>query len=173
MAHQLPERYAGGAAHGQRGIGLLNDTLHLEPRSPDRYVLVLDSLIATFSHDPLAIGVYAAIARLTMAARDAVPLAARDLAAWMGSDRDADRAAIMRRIVKLEERGWVMVTRRTATKNSLLPTWGRDQTGVVRPGVLIRPIAVGQHTSVGDESRSAYSTTIWAGWTHSLVMAAR
>jgi hypothetical protein len=133
MVHQLAERYAGGAAHGQRGIGLLNETRHLEPRSPDRYVLVPDSLIATFSHDPLAVGVYAAIARLTVAARGAVPLAARDLAAWMASDRDADRAAIMRRIVKLEERGWVMVTRRTATKNSLLPTWGCDQSNVVRP----------------------------------------
>jgi len=133
MVHQLPDRHEGSAAHMQHGIVLPSEPLHLESHSLDRYVLVPDSLIAAFAHDPLAVGVYAAIARLCMAARDAVPVAARDLAAWMSSDRDADRAAIMRRIVKLEERGWVMVTRRTATKNSLLPTWGRDQTGVERP----------------------------------------
>jgi len=133
MVHQLPDRHEGSAAHMQHGIVLPSEPLHLESHSLDRYVLVPDSLIAAFAHDPLAVGVYAAIARLCMAARDAVPVAARDLAAWMGSDRDADRAAIMRRIVKLEERGWVMVTRRTATKNSLLPTWGRDQSNVVRP----------------------------------------
>jgi hypothetical protein len=68
-----------------------------------------------------------------MIAKAAVPLAARDLALWMGSDRDADRVAIMRRIVKLEERGWLIITRTTAAKHHLLPTRGRDQTGAVRP----------------------------------------
>jgi hypothetical protein len=96
-------------------------------------VLVPDGLILAFAHDPLAIGVYTAIARLAIAAKDAVPLAARDLAAWMGSDREADRAAIMRRIVRLEERGWLMITRTRASKHHLLPTWGRDRTGIVRP----------------------------------------
>src|SRR5439155_26876392 len=78
-----------------------NDGLRAEPSIPNRYVLIADPLIAAFAHDPLTVGVYVAIARLTLAAKDAVPLAARDLAAWIGSDRDADRAAIMRRIVKL------------------------------------------------------------------------
>ena len=76
-----------------------------EPQGIQRYVLVPDALILAFANDPLAVGVYVAIARLVMAAKDAVPLAARDLAAWMGNDCDADRAAIMRRIGKLEERG--------------------------------------------------------------------
>jgi hypothetical protein len=51
----------------------------------------------------------------------------------MGSDREADRAAIMRRITKLEECGWLMITRTRASKHHLLPTWGRDRTGIVRP----------------------------------------
>jgi hypothetical protein len=72
--------------------------------------------------DPLAVGVYTAIARLAVAAKDAVPLGARDLVAWMESDRAADRAAIVRRIVKLEERGWLMMTRTRASKHHLLPT---------------------------------------------------
>jgi hypothetical protein len=70
---------------------------------------------------------------LALAAKDAVPLAARDLVAWMGSDHDADRAAIMRRIVKLAEHGWVMIERTPSAKHRLLPTWGRDHTGTVRP----------------------------------------
>src|SRR5262249_39808001 len=110
-----------------------------ESQRTDRYVLVPDGLILAFAHDPLAVGVYIAVARLAMAAKDAVPLAARDLAAWMGSDREADRAAIMRRIAKLEERGWLMITRTRAAKHRLLPTWGRDRTGIVRPWRLDQP----------------------------------
>jgi hypothetical protein len=115
-----------------------------------RYVLVPDALILAFANDPLAVGIYVAIARLVMAAKDAVPLAARDLAAWMGSKRDADRAAIMRRIGKLEERGWVMITRTRATKHHLLPTWGCDQMGAVRPGASTSPIAVALRICVDD-----------------------
>jgi hypothetical protein len=133
VVHPMTVQTGDRAVVGLRRLAPYCDRLQTELFVPTRYVLIPDPLIAAFAHDPLAVGVYAAIARLSMAARDAVPLAARDLATWMGSDRDADRAAIMRRIVKLEERGWVMVTRRTATKNNLLPTWGRDQTGVVHP----------------------------------------
>jgi hypothetical protein len=110
-----------------------------EPQRIHRYVLVPDALILAFANDPLAVGVYVAIARLVMAAKDSVPLAARDLAAWMGSDREADRAAIMRRISKLEERGWVVATRTRAIKHRLLPTWGCDQMGAVRPWLLDQP----------------------------------
>ncbi len=97
-----------------------------------------DALILAFANDPLAVGVYVAIARLVMAAKDAVPLAARDLAAWMGSEREADCAAIMRRIVNLSERGWLMITRTRASKHQLLPTWGTDQMGTIRPWQLDR-----------------------------------
>src|SRR5262249_17079433 len=110
-----------------------------ESQRTDRYVLIPDGLILAFAHDPLAVGVYTAVARLAMAAKDAVPLAARDLAAWMGSDREADRAAIMRRIAKLEECGWLMITRTTPRKHRLLPTWGRDRTGSVWPWRFDQP----------------------------------
>ncbi len=112
---------------------LVGDTLQAERPVPMPYVLIPDLLITAFAHDLLAVGVYVAIARLAMIAKAAVPLAARDLAAWMGSDRDADRAAIMRRIVKLEQGGWLIVERTTASKHQLLPTWGRDQAGQARP----------------------------------------
>jgi hypothetical protein len=100
-----------------------------------RYVLVPDPLITAFAQDPLTVGVYVAIARFAMATKDTVWLAARDLALWMGSDRDADRVAIMRRIVKLEARGWLMITRTRAAKHGLLPTWGRDPDGTMSRGI--------------------------------------
>ena len=133
VVHTMTARSADRAAVSLH-LGVLADTTVCEARSmPVRYVLVPDTLISAFAHDPLAVGVYAAVARLAMAAKAAVPLAARDLAIWMGSDRDSDRVAIMRRIVKLEARGWLMITRTMAAKHRLLPTWGRDQTGAMRP----------------------------------------
>ena len=100
---------------------------------PARYVFVPHGLISAFAHDALAVGIYVAIARLAMAAKGVVPLAARDLVAWMGSDQDSDRVAIMRRIIKLEQRGWLSITRTATGKHQLLPTWGRDQSGMPRP----------------------------------------
>ena len=133
MVHTIIVRPDGRVLERLRPWAPQNARRSKEPQRAHRYVLVPDGLILAFAHDPLAVGVYVAIARFVMAAKDSVPLAARDLAAWMGSDREADRAAIMRRISKLEERGWVMISRTTATKHRLLPTWGRDQLGTVRP----------------------------------------
>ncbi len=99
----------------------------------NRYVLIPDRLILAFAHDPLAVGIYTAIARLCLSAKDSVPLAARDFAAWMGSNREADRVAIMRRIAKLEACGWLVITRTRANKHRLMPSWGRDQTGALQP----------------------------------------
>src|SRR5439155_22675525 len=79
-----------------------NDGLRTESSIPNRYVLIADPLIAAFAHAPLAVGVYVAIARLTLAAKDAVSLAAHDPVACIGSDRDPDRAANMRRNLQLE-----------------------------------------------------------------------
>jgi hypothetical protein len=39
----------------------------------------------------------------------------------------------MRRIVMLEEGGWVIVERSAAAKHRLLPTWGRDHNRAIRP----------------------------------------
>jgi hypothetical protein len=133
VVHQITARLEHCAGVTQRPIVRLNHGVGAEPSGPIRYVLVADSLITAYAHDPLAVGVYVAIARLTLAAKGAVPLAARDLVAWMGSDRDADRAAIMRRIVKLEKDGFLIAERAVASKHRLTPTWGRDRTGSVRP----------------------------------------
>jgi hypothetical protein len=104
-----------------------------EPASSTRWLFIPDPLITMFAHDPLAVGVYVAIARLALAAKGAVPLAARDLVTWVGSTRDADRAAVMRRIVKLTAAGWLVVERVTANKHRLHPAWGPDQHNAGRP----------------------------------------
>jgi hypothetical protein len=133
VVHPITTRSTERAATLARQYGSVGNMLPVEATIPQRYVLIPDPLIVAYAHDPLAVGIYAAIARLAVATKGAVPLAARDLALWMGSRRDADRAAIMRRIVKLEEGGWVMIERSTATKHRLLPTWGRDQNHAIRP----------------------------------------
>ena len=133
MVHPMPARSARRASLSPRPNMSVGDVLRAEQLVPIPYVFIPDPLIVAFARDLLAVGVYVAIARLAMVAKAAVPLAARDLAAWMGSDRDADRAAIMRRIVKLEQGGWVIIERTTASKHQLLPTWGRDQAGRARP----------------------------------------
>ncbi len=133
MVHPINARSTDRASRDQYPPAPPDRGLRTELPVPARYVLVPDPLIVALAHDPLAVGVYIAIARLTVVAKAAVPLAARDLAAWMGTQRDADRAAIMRRIGKLEEGGWVIVERTAANKHRLLPTWGHDQTGTVRP----------------------------------------
>jgi hypothetical protein len=114
---------------------------HHRPKSPDHqpYVLIPDGLIEAHVRDPLAVGVYVAIARLTLIRKDAIPLSAAELAAWMGSDTEADRAAIMRRIVKLGQGGWLVVTRLKAHKHTLLPTWGPDRAGQPRPWDFDQP----------------------------------
>jgi hypothetical protein len=133
VVHPMTARAENRAPGRGHESALTGTTFQTEPPTLRYYLLVPDPLISAFAHDALAIGVYVAIARLALAARDAVSLAARDLVTWMGSRRDADRAAIMRRIVKLEEQGWLIVERSRATKHRLLPSWGHDTNGTVRP----------------------------------------
>ena len=103
------------------------------------YVLIPDGLIEAHARDPLAIGVYVAVARLMLIRKGPVPLSAADLAAWMGSSDDAVQVAIMRRIAKLEQAGWLIITRTPARKHTLLPTWGPDREGSVRPWDFDQP----------------------------------
>jgi len=81
VVHTPFARPDGRVREGARQFAPLNVFQREELQSNHRYVLVPDALILAFANDPLAVGVYAAIARLVAAAKDAVPLAARDLAA--------------------------------------------------------------------------------------------
>jgi len=100
--------------------------------APAPYVRAPDRFIRRFAHDPLAVGVYLAVARFVIAERGPVPLSPTDLAAWSGRDRIRD-LAIMRRIRRLVETGWLIAERGRAVKLRLMPTWGIDNDGAVLP----------------------------------------
>ena len=79
MVHPITARSTRRAAVLARQSGSVGDVLSMEPSISQRYLLVPDPLIVAYAHDPLAIGVYVAIARLAVAAKSNVPIAARDL----------------------------------------------------------------------------------------------
>ncbi len=99
---------------------------------PAPYLRVPDKLLRNFAHDPLAIGVYLAVARCALSMRGAAPLSPADLAAWWYGDRSRD-LAVMRRIRRLIEDGWLLADGGRAVKLELLPTWGRSASGEVWP----------------------------------------
>ncbi len=87
------------------------------------YLRVPDRLLRRFARDPLAVGVYLAVARCALTQRGAVPLSPADLAEWGSGDRGRD-SAIMRRINLLLAEGWLIAKHGRAVKLRLLPTWG-------------------------------------------------
>jgi hypothetical protein len=86
------------------------------------YLRVPDRLLRSYVCDPLAVGIYIAVARCALAERATAPLSANDLVAWTGGAHH--RAALMRRIQRLIADGWLIVAREQTVKHRLLPTWG-------------------------------------------------
>lgn len=95
---------------------------------PAPYLRVPDRLLRRFARDPLAVGIYVAVARCALAKRGPAPLSPADLAEWSTGDRTRD-SAIMRRITLLLNEGWLTADRGQAIKLRLLPTWGQAATG--------------------------------------------
>lgn len=104
--------------------------------APERvapYLRVPDQLLRSFAHDPLAVGVYLAVARCAVAQQGPVPLSPADLAAWSGHAH-ARHLGLMRRLKVLIAAGWLVAARPgAAVKQSFCPTWGRDAAGTPRP----------------------------------------
>lgn len=96
------------------------------------YLRAPDRLLRAYAHDPLAVGVYLAVARCAVAHQGPVPLSAADLAAWVGIPRARD-ANVMRRLKRLLDDGWLVAEAELGTKRRLCPTWGRDASGIARP----------------------------------------
>jgi hypothetical protein len=93
---------------------------------------VPDRLLRDFAHDPLAVGVYLAVARCALSLRGAVPLSPADLAAWSSGARTRD-LALMRRIRHLIDAGWLIATHGRSVKLHLLPSWGMGAHGIALP----------------------------------------
>lgn len=104
---------------------------------PQPYLRVPDRLLRSYPHDPLAVGVYIAVARYAITESGAVPLSAADLVAWSGDAHS--RASVMRRMRVLLDAGWLLDERGGNTKLRLLPTWGQARDGRSRPWRLCDP----------------------------------
>lgn len=121
-----PERT--GSAHSRQ----------LNTARPAPYLRVPDRLLRAYAHDPLAVGVYLAVARCALVCQGPVPLSTADLAAWAGVSRARD-VSIMRRVKRLLEDGWLSAEADVGVKRRLCPTWGRDAGGSVRPWDWCQP----------------------------------
>lgn len=97
-----------------------------EPK-PRPYVLLPESLLRSSGNNPVAIGIFALIARLHFALKTPVPLSAADIEAY---DPTLSRGAILRAISKLIERGFLVATR-SRRKAAYTPAWGRVNGRVV------------------------------------------
>lgn len=87
------------------------------------YLRAPDKLLRQHAFDPLVVGVYLAIARCALSLRGPAPLSPADLAAWSDGRRSRD-IAVMRRIRRLLDDGWLIAAPGRAVKLRLLPTWG-------------------------------------------------
>jgi hypothetical protein len=98
---------------------------HAEPR-PQPYVPVPERLLRAFAHDPLAVGVYLAVARCALSTRGPIPLSPADISDWFTGTRTRD-SAILRRVRTLIDTGWLIAKHGQAIKLRLLPAWASDQ----------------------------------------------
>ena len=88
--------------------------------APTYYVFVPKNLISELRDSPVAIAIYALIARLYRLRREAIPVSAKDLIAY---DPQLSYGAATRGLQRLVEGGWV-ISDRGRSKTRYLPTWG-------------------------------------------------
>ncbi|MEN9937183.1 MAG: hypothetical protein RLZZ387_3762, partial [Chloroflexota bacterium] len=99
---------------------------------PGLYVRTPRPLLTQFAHDPAAVGIWVAVARLALARRGPVPLSRADLIAFFGGA--LTEGGVKRRLAALALAGW-LVARHPAPggKQELLPGWGLAAGGQARP----------------------------------------
>lgn len=86
------------------------------------YVLLPRPLLTALRDTPLAIGVYAAIARVFRATKAPVPLSPADLRAY---DPTISEGAARRALNRLTELGYLVVMPSGGRRNAYHPSWGR------------------------------------------------
>src|SRR5688500_14691192 len=103
--------------------------------APAYYVPLPQKLLADQRDRPLAIGVYALIARVYRATRAPVPLSAGDLVAY---DPTISVDAAGRALRRLVQAGYVIATAAPGRRTSYQPTWGTVN-AAPRPWELDQP----------------------------------
>ncbi len=110
---------------------------HAETR-PQPYLPVPERLLRAFAHDPLAVGVYLAVARCALSTRGPIPLSPADLSDWFNGTRTRD-GAILRRVRTLVATGWLIAEHGQAVKLRLMPAWAPEQPWNVNTTHLGKP----------------------------------
>lgn len=113
---------------------------HVETR-PQPYLPMPERLLRAFAHDPLAVGVYLAVARCALSMRGPAPLSPADLSDWFTGTRTRN-GAILRRIRTLIAMGWLIAEHGHAVKLRLLPAWAPDQPWNANAAHLGKPTGV-------------------------------
>src|SRR5689334_5775960 len=91
------------------------------PTLPTHYVRVPLNLLTIAAYDPLAVGLYALIARLFLVRQAPLPLSTADVLRY---DPTLSRGAVLRAIERLLEGGWLLAQEQAGHKTAYTPSWG-------------------------------------------------
>lgn len=101
--------------------GHLHHQTSSDPSQPASFVLLPTQLIADMADTPLAVSLYALIARCFLVLQSAVPLSSTDI---MNYDPTLRRGAVLRALNRLTRDGWLLVSEEIGHKTRYTPTWG-------------------------------------------------
>jgi hypothetical protein len=97
-------------------------------RLTENYVAIPLRLVTDLRDNPVAIGLYALIARLYLIVQAPVPLSRNDIQQY---DPALKEGTVKRAIDRLTSAGWL--TEAPGHKRRYVPTWGRSRAGATRP----------------------------------------
>ena len=93
-----------------------------QQHTPASYILLPRRLIEDLRDSPLALGVYALVARIYRATKTPVPLSPGDLTIF---DPSLTHGATTRALQRLSETGYLLPTDVGGRKHAYIPTWGK------------------------------------------------
>ena len=99
------------------------------PSLPAHYVRVPLNLLTAAAYDPLAVGLYALIARLFLVRQAPLRLSTADVLRY---DPTLSRGAVLRAFERLLAGGWLLAEEQLGHKTAYTPSWG-DVGGAPRP----------------------------------------
>ena len=105
-----------------RNDGHLHHQTSSDPSQPASFVLLPTQLVTDMADTPLAVSLYALIARCFLVIQSPVPLSAADI---MNYDPTLRRGAVLRALNRLTRDGWLLTNEEVGRKTRYTPTWGR------------------------------------------------
>ena len=111
----------------------MSQALPVSLPADEPYLLLPESLALDLRDSPLAVGIYLFVGRIFLIHQDPIPLSAKDIENYDGSD-DIRRCAIIRALTRLYTKGYLLPhsRNRRGVKATYLPGWGGVK-GEARP----------------------------------------